>query len=187
VISPAPFCSGACAGCARASAPAPSDPPRRERTPRGRYGRWTRDLSQCGADRRASSPGGRHWRDVRGPGTGCRTTSADRAGGANLNFFFTHDLPAIIRYKLDVAMFEAVATRIRPAGGAGSRGTWPFVCAAALANRLGTELVELPSDHIGYMTHPRAYAASLRKHWRWVRSRYRSPGRAGSGCHRRAR
>lgn len=81
---------------------------------------------------------------------------------ANLNFFFEHDLPAVIRYKLDMAMLEAVSKRrIRPAGGHSSRGTWPNLCAVALANRLGTGIVEFPSDHVGYMTHPRAFAASL--------------------------
>lgn len=82
---------------------------------------------------------------------------------ANLNFFFAHDLPAVIRYKPDIAMLEAASTRIRPAGGHASRGTWPYLCAVALANRLGTEMVEFPSDHVGYMTHPRAFAARLQE------------------------
>ncbi len=80
---------------------------------------------------------------------------------ANLNFFFEHDLPAVVRYKLDIATLEAESNRIRLAGGQSSRGTWPYLCAVALANHLGTEIVEFPSDHVGYMTHPLAFAASL--------------------------
>lgn len=80
---------------------------------------------------------------------------------ANLNFFLTHDLPAVTHYKLNTAKLQAASTGIIPAGGRGSRGTWPYRCAVALANRLRTNMVELPSDHVGYMTHPRAYASAL--------------------------
>jgi pimeloyl-ACP methyl ester carboxylesterase len=82
---------------------------------------------------------------------------------ANLKFFFDYDLPAVRRYRLDIGLLQAATTRIRPAGGRDSRATWPYDCAVALANRLGAEIMELPSDHLGYMTHPRAYAASLRE------------------------
>jgi hypothetical protein len=80
---------------------------------------------------------------------------------ANLNFFLAHDLPAVTHYKLNTATLAAVSTRLIPAGGHGSRGTWPYLCAVAVANRLHTNMVELPSDHAGHMTHPRAYASEL--------------------------
>ena len=81
----------------------------------------------------------------------------------NLNFFFAHDLPAVIKYKLDVTMLKTVSSKICLAGGSASRDSWPYHCAAALAKLFGTEIVEFPSDHVGYMTHPQSYAERLHK------------------------
>jgi hypothetical protein len=42
--------------------------------------------------------------------------------------------------------------RIVPAGGKVSREFFPYRCAVALAERLGTEMVEFPGNHGGYNT-----------------------------------
>jgi len=55
----------------------------------------------------------------------------------------------------------AAPARIVPAAGLTSRETWPHHSAAALAERLGTELVEFPGGHTGYVLGPRAFAAKL--------------------------
>jgi len=81
---------------------------------------------------------------------------------ASMTFFLTHDAPAVRRYTLDIASLKAAPTRIVPAGGSNSREAQPRRCAATLADRLGTEMVEFPGGHTGYVLRPRAFAAKLR-------------------------
>jgi pimeloyl-ACP methyl ester carboxylesterase len=83
-------------------------------------------------------------------------TAADR------EFFLTHDASAARRYRLDIAALRAAPTRIVPAGGRTSRQYFPYICATALADRLGRQIVEFPGGHTGFLTHPRAFAATLR-------------------------
>jgi pimeloyl-ACP methyl ester carboxylesterase len=85
--------------------------------------------------------------------------------GINLAFFLTHDAPAVRRYRVDLqALSKATATtHIVPAAGSTSRDIWTHRCAAALAERLGEDLVEFPGGHNGFVTHPRAFAARLRE------------------------
>jgi hypothetical protein len=42
----------------------------------------------------------------------------------------------------------------------------PYLCAAAVADRLGTSLVEFPGGHAGFISHPRAFAEKLRNECR---------------------
>jgi pimeloyl-ACP methyl ester carboxylesterase len=87
--------------------------------------------------------------------------SSQRA--ANLEFLLAHDAPAVRRHKLDVAALQAVSSRIVLAGGRTSRMFLAYRCAAALADRLGTEVMEFPGGHSGFVTHPRAFAERLRE------------------------
>jgi pimeloyl-ACP methyl ester carboxylesterase len=79
---------------------------------------------------------------------------------ANLEFFLTHDAPAVHRYRLDLAALRAAAPRIVPAAGANSQA-FPRRCAQALAGELGRPLAEFPGGHSGFMLRPRAFAARL--------------------------
>jgi pimeloyl-ACP methyl ester carboxylesterase len=85
------------------------------------------------------------------------------ARSANPAFFFTHDAPAVRRYRLDIAALRAAPTRIVPAAGRTSSESWPHRCAAGLAERLDRELVRFPGGHAGYTMHPRGFAARLRE------------------------
>lgn len=87
--------------------------------------------------------------------------TAQRA--ANMAFFLAHDAPSVRRYKLDLVALKRAGRRIVPAAGRTSRETWVHHCTAALADRLGTPLVEFPGGHNGYILHPRAFAARLRE------------------------
>jgi pimeloyl-ACP methyl ester carboxylesterase len=80
---------------------------------------------------------------------------------ANLEFFLTHDAPAVRTYRLDLAPLRAAAHRILPAVGERSRVTMHGAGGLALARALGVEAVELPGGHGGYATHPTAFAAKL--------------------------
>ena len=65
------------------------------------------------------------------------------------------------RYTLDIAALAAVPTRIVIAAGQASRGYFPYRVATLLSERLGTAVVEFPSHHAGYVSHPRAFAEQL--------------------------
>jgi pimeloyl-ACP methyl ester carboxylesterase len=80
---------------------------------------------------------------------------------ANMDFFFAHDAPAVNDYRLDIAALKVTSTRIVVAGGQSSRDSAPHRCAAALAVRLGTTLVEFPGGHTGWLLRPNAFAAEL--------------------------
>lgn len=79
----------------------------------------------------------------------------------NLEFFLTHDAPAVRRYRLDRSVLRGAAKRIVPAAGRTSGTGFAHVCAQALAAELGRPLAEFPGGHSGYVLRPRAFAARL--------------------------
>lgn len=80
---------------------------------------------------------------------------------ANADALFKYTFPAVRRYRLDFAALLAASTRIVLAGGSAGREYIGYRCATAVAEHLGTAVVEFPSHHVGYMTHPRAFAQRL--------------------------
>jgi pimeloyl-ACP methyl ester carboxylesterase len=82
---------------------------------------------------------------------------------ANLSFFFTHDSPAVRRYRLDLAALEASAARILPAVGQSAAGSAPYLAAAALAARLGKDPIEFSGGHTGWLLRPKAFATKLQE------------------------
>jgi pimeloyl-ACP methyl ester carboxylesterase len=84
------------------------------------------------------------------------------AARASATRFFEHGLFPIALYEPDLTALEAAPTRIIVAGGTTSRGQFPQRTAAALAERLGTPLVEFPGGHDGFAREPAAFAAVLR-------------------------
>jgi len=81
---------------------------------------------------------------------------------ANRAFLFAHEAPMYPCYTLDIAALSAAPTRIVIAAGRASRGYFPHRIATLLADRIGTTVVEFPSHHAGYVSHPRAFAEQLR-------------------------
>jgi hypothetical protein len=49
------------------------------------------------------------------------------------------------------------------AGGHNNKESAAYWSAVAVAEQLGTTLVEFPGQHVGYMTHPRVFAQRLRE------------------------
>jgi pimeloyl-ACP methyl ester carboxylesterase len=68
-------------------------------------------------------------------------------------------------YEPDFNSLRAASTRIVVAGGIESEDTFPYRAAAAVAERLGTDLAVFPSHHGGFHEQgdPKAFAASLRR------------------------
>ena len=79
----------------------------------------------------------------------------------NWDFFFAHLIVPWTAYVPDVAAIRAASTRTVVAGGSASRGQMAYRAAAALAERLGTDLVEFPGDHGGFAGEPGAFAEKL--------------------------
>jgi pimeloyl-ACP methyl ester carboxylesterase len=96
--------------------------------------------------------------DDREPDAGIPQPKPERI--ANLEFFLTHDAPAVRGYRLDLPALRAAAPRIVPAAGVSSE-TFPRRCAQALAEELGRPLAEFPGGHSGFVLRPRACAARL--------------------------
>jgi pimeloyl-ACP methyl ester carboxylesterase len=80
---------------------------------------------------------------------------------ADLQYFFTWDLPAATRYRPDVAALTAAKSKIVPAVGAGSASKFPKRCAVALGEMLGVAVVEFQGGHTGYVLRPKATAAKI--------------------------
>jgi pimeloyl-ACP methyl ester carboxylesterase len=83
--------------------------------------------------------------------------------GANVAFVLAHDAPAARRYHLDIDALLERGVVVVPAAGSSDRDFWIHHCARALADRLGTALVEFPGGHNGPIFHPRGCAARLRE------------------------
>ena len=81
---------------------------------------------------------------------------------ANLQFFLNRDAPAVGRYRLSIEALRAAGTHIIAAAGRSS-DAWPRQVAESLAQQLDCPLVEFAGDHAGFVTHPKALAASLRQ------------------------
>ncbi|MEV4571520.1 alpha/beta hydrolase [Nonomuraea sp. NPDC049419] len=83
---------------------------------------------------------------------------------ANFGFFIDNDFTAVLGDALPVTELPTTGTRIVPAAGqATPRTVFDYRCAQELAALLDTEIIEFPGGHNGNTTHPRAYAAQLRR------------------------
>ncbi|MFD1675290.1 alpha/beta fold hydrolase [Alicyclobacillus fodiniaquatilis] len=84
----------------------------------------------------------------------------------NMEYFAAHEALGISSYTLvDGASLsnrlQSASTRVLPAGGRMSRPFLPYRSTVALAEQLGTTMVEFPGDHTGYTTFPREFADRL--------------------------
>jgi len=77
--------------------------------------------------------------------------------------FFGHGLLPIALYQPDFSALQAAPTRLVVAGGTASKGEFPQRTAVALAERLGTPLVDFPGGHAGFASEPKEFAAVLRR------------------------
>jgi pimeloyl-ACP methyl ester carboxylesterase len=80
---------------------------------------------------------------------------------ANSVRFFEHELRPTTRYFPDIATLTSAATRIVVGIGSDSRHLITYRTSLALAEQLGTEPVEFPGDHGGFLTHTEEFAKRL--------------------------
>ncbi|MFC5183303.1 alpha/beta fold hydrolase [Actinomadura harenae] len=79
----------------------------------------------------------------------------------NQVFWFEHELRTFTNHDLDVDALAAAADRLVLGGGTASREDVNYRPNAALAERLGLEVVDFPGGHLGYVTHPHEFAEVL--------------------------
>ena len=77
--------------------------------------------------------------------------------------FFGHGLLPIALYEADLSSLQAGPARVVVAGGTTSKGEFPQRTAAALAQRLGSSLVDFPGGHAGFASDATDFAAVLRR------------------------
>jgi clorobiocin biosynthesis protein CloN7 len=73
---------------------------------------------------------------------------------ATTDQFLAHLIRPTTHYRPDIAALRAASTRIVVAGGATSKGQLANRTAVALADQLGTTVVDFPGDHGGFLALP---------------------------------
>ncbi|MDG4766894.1 alpha/beta hydrolase [Solwaraspora sp. WMMD406] len=76
-------------------------------------------------------------------------------------FWLEHELRGYPATELDLAALVAAGDRMVLAGGVDSREAFPYRPNEVLAQRTGSEIVHFPGGHVGYVTHPFAFADAL--------------------------
>ncbi|MFF9147437.1 alpha/beta fold hydrolase [Streptomyces sp. NPDC014861] len=97
------------------------------------------------------------------PSPSPRATARPERTTTNLPYFVGRIVPGFMSYVPDVDRLAALSDKLVLACGEDSRGELPYRPAAALAERLGTELRHFPGGHIGLTTHPTGFGESLRQ------------------------
>jgi clorobiocin/coumermycin A biosynthesis protein CloN7/CouN7 len=77
--------------------------------------------------------------------------------------FFRHGLLPIALYQPDFSALQGTQVRVVIAGGTTSRGQFAQRTAVALADRLGTPLIDFPGGHVGFASDSKDFAAVLRR------------------------
>jgi clorobiocin/coumermycin A biosynthesis protein CloN7/CouN7 len=80
---------------------------------------------------------------------------------ATTDHFLAHLLRPTIRYRPDIQALRVGSTRVVVAGGATSKGQLANRTAVALAERLGTTVVDFPGDHGGFLAFPEQFGRLL--------------------------
>jgi clorobiocin biosynthesis protein CloN7 len=80
---------------------------------------------------------------------------------ATTEHFLAHLLRPTTRYRPDIEALRAASTRIVVAGGATSKGQLANRTAVALADQLGSTMVDFPGDHGGFLAFPEQFGRLL--------------------------
>jgi clorobiocin/coumermycin A biosynthesis protein CloN7/CouN7 len=80
---------------------------------------------------------------------------------ATTDHFLAHLLRPTTRYRPDIQALRAASTRVVVAGGATSKGQLANRTAVALAEQLGTTVVDFPGDHGGFLALPEQFGRVL--------------------------
>jgi pimeloyl-ACP methyl ester carboxylesterase len=92
------------------------------------------------------------------------TSDGDRpeVRSPDVEVFIRRDVPAIGSYELDLDRLAPLTDRLLVTASEEGRDYYPYRCAAALADAVGTQLIELPGDHAAMIARATEFAARLR-------------------------
>ncbi|SHE89872.1 alpha/beta hydrolase fold [Seinonella peptonophila] len=79
----------------------------------------------------------------------------------NAHYFITKEAIAALSYQCDLTTLKALSSSILPAGGKESRQYFPYICISLLAGFLETEVIDFPSNHVGYVMEPKRFVRKL--------------------------
>lgn len=79
----------------------------------------------------------------------------------NRDFWLQHELRQYPRFVPYAAALKAVLRKLVLAGGRDSRMSFTYRPNTVLADQLGATVVDFPGGHVGYATHPAAFAVQL--------------------------
>ncbi|MCX4970653.1 alpha/beta hydrolase [Streptomyces sp. NBC_00654] len=82
---------------------------------------------------------------------------------ANAEFFLGHVMVPFSRFVPDADALKAASTRVVLAAGEASKGTPIHQAGVVLADRVGSEIVDFPGDHQGFLTHSPQFAEQVHK------------------------
>lgn len=119
----------------------------------GQGAAWPKFFALAGFEIPADDP-------ARAPAVQEAPSAQDLANGERM---LAHCLRPTTLYRPDLAALRAASSRIVVAGGATSKGQLAHRTTAALAEQLGTPLVEFPGDHAGFVGQPEPFARVLRR------------------------
>jgi pimeloyl-ACP methyl ester carboxylesterase len=85
------------------------------------------------------------------------------AAEANANAFFKYTAAAVRKYRLDLDALRTLSEKLVIGGGLTGQQYIGYLGAVAVAQHLGLPVVDFPSDHTGYVSHPTAFAVTLRE------------------------
>ena len=80
-----------------------------------------------------------------------------------MDAFLAHGLKPLSLYVPDVEALRGGAVKVLVGAGQSSKGQFAHRAAAALAEKLGTDLVIFPGGHDGFGSHPDIFAETLNR------------------------
>jgi pimeloyl-ACP methyl ester carboxylesterase len=87
-----------------------------------------------------------------------RNPKNDEVVRANATYWFEHELRQYPAVQIDLDALKVHTDRIVPVAGWESRGYPCYEVSVELGKTLGRDVIELPGGHIGFVTHPAAFA-----------------------------
>jgi hypothetical protein len=101
--------------------------------------------------------------EMRTQGEGATPQAPSAEAVATSERFFRHGLLPIALYQPDCSALQSTPVRVVVAGGTTSKDQFAQRTAVALAERLGTRLIDFPGGHAGFASDPEDFAAVLRR------------------------
>ncbi len=80
---------------------------------------------------------------------------------SNATYWMEHELRQYPRAELDLDALAANAGRIVLAGGRDSRDQLPYQPNRVLAQKWGSDIVDFPGGHLGFVSYPAEFAKEL--------------------------